>query len=486
MSVQKRLGWIAGLVIAGAGLAVLLSWPQASKVFSMPASRISSQGARNASLIGRGSLLDEVASKTRGSPEADLSGPAPTTRQLEEQLRLINETQQQINELKLRWAAAIQAKKGQLVNAIADQGKQSVSLLNLRLSALQADLEAARRARPEDSTVQWLTGELLLIVGGEPDEIRPYFERALAAGLKQPQLFASLAKVEFDSNHFQAAYDYAQKALQGDRHSQSVWETYARASFGIERFSEVVRGLDRAFPEMKPPWAVEMRSTAQHLLGDWLRELALRQKEDKRGNLPMVRFTIEHRGFVNGAANQMQDNNHSAGERSTGRGVVEIELFEDQAPLAVANFLNLVEHGFYDGTSFHWAEAGRMVVGGDPNTKSENRARDGKGGPCYSIPDESNSALARGHFRGSISMVQRGPTAGSQFLITLVPCPEFNGHFTVFGRVIAGQEVIDDVTPGRTNREVGEFGKIIPGDLLVHAEVTRKRYHKYEVTRVAP
>jgi hypothetical protein len=67
----------------------------------------------------------------------------PTTRQLEEQLRLINENQQQVNELKLRSAAAMQAKNGELVKAIAEQGKQSVSLLNLRLSALQADLEWA-------------------------------------------------------------------------------------------------------------------------------------------------------------------------------------------------------------------------------------------------------------------------------------------------------------------------------------------------------
>jgi cyclophilin family peptidyl-prolyl cis-trans isomerase len=485
MPVQKGLVWIVGLVLTVAVLAVFVS-RRPSKVFSRPAPTISSQRAGNASPFGRGSLLDEVAPKTRGSPEADLSGPAPTTQQLEEQLRIINDNQQQIDELKLRSAMAMEAKNAELVKAIAEQGKQSVSLLNLRLSALQADLEAARRARPQDPTVQWLTGELLLIAGGEPDEIRPYFERALAAGLNQPQLFASLAKVEFDSNHFQAAYDYALKALEGDRQSQAVWQIYVRASFGIERFGEVVQSLDQAFPEVKPPWAAEMRSTAQGLLGEWRRELALRHAEEARGNLPMVRFTIEHRSFANAAVNQTQDNNQSVGERSTGRGVVEIELFEDQAPLAVANFVNLVERGFYNGTRFHWAEAGRMVVGGDPNTKGENRAEDGRGGPGYSIPDESNSALAREHFRGSISMVQRGPTAGSQFLITLIPCPEFNGHFTVFGRVVAGQDVIDQVTQGRTNREVGAFGKIIPGDALVHAEVIRKRSHKYEVTRVAP
>jgi hypothetical protein len=187
MSVRKHLG-IAGLVLAGTGLAVLLSWPKGFRVFSRQVPRISSQRAADVSPF-RGSLLDEVAPKTRGSPNADLSGPVPTTRQLEDQLRLINENQQQVNELKLRSAAAMQAKNGELVKAIAEQGKHSVSLLNLRLSALQADLESARRARPDDPTVQWLTGELLLLAGGEPDEIRPYYERALVAGLGDVRFF---------------------------------------------------------------------------------------------------------------------------------------------------------------------------------------------------------------------------------------------------------------------------------------------------------
>ena len=128
-----------------------------------------------------------------------------------------------------------------------------------------------------------------------------------------------------------------------------------------------------------------------------------------------------------------------------------------------------------------------MVVGGDPNTKNADPADDGLGGPGYVIPDEFNLPGARSHFRGTISTVQNGPRkSGSQFFVTLVASPEFDGNSTAFGRVIQGQEVLDQVTEGRTNREVGQFGKIIPGDRIVHAEVIRKRPHAYLVTKISP
>ena len=82
-------------------------------------------------------------------------------------------------------------------------------------------------------------------------------------------------------------------------------------------------------------------------------------------------------------------------------------------------------------------------------------------------------------------MVQNGAnTAGSQFFISLIAQPELRGRVTVFGRVIRGQEVADQITRGRTNRSVGSFGKIIPGDLLVRAEVIRKRSHPYLVRKI--
>jgi cyclophilin family peptidyl-prolyl cis-trans isomerase len=91
------------------------------------------------------------------------------------------------------------------------------------------------------------------------------------------------------------------------------------------------------------------------------------------------------------------------------------------------------------------------------------------------IPDEFRLPGARLHFRGSVAMVESAAhTAGSQFFIELVPHPEMNHHLTVFGRVVRGQEGVDRVTSGRTNQRFGQFGKTIPGDVLVQAVVIRK------------
>jgi peptidyl-prolyl cis-trans isomerase B (cyclophilin B) len=154
--------------------------------------------------------------------------------------------------------------------------------------------------------------------------------------------------------------------------------------------------------------------------------------------------------------------------------------------LTVANFIHLAETGFYNGTTFYWADPGQMVVGGDPNTKNDDPSDDGLGGPGYTIPDEYAKKNARGHFRGTISTVQNGPgKAGSQFFITLIPSPQFDGNSTAFGRVIEGQDVVDRITQGRTNPEAGESEETIPGDLLIRAEVIRKRAHAYVVTKNA-
>src|SRR5579884_440323 len=427
-----------------------------------------------------GSLLEQI---KPGSPGPDdLSGPPATNEQLEKQFSLITETQQKLAEVEMQAARAMMSKSTDTIQEKTEEGQSLVSLLNLRLAALEKDLTAARLARPRDPMVQWLTGELLLIVGGEPEEIEPYLNRAAAAGLKRPQLYVSLARVQFESNRFQEAYQNALKAVEADKQSRTAWEIYMRAAFGIERFGEVVQRLDQSFPNVKPPWAGAIRRSAMDLLNQWRHELALRQAEDRAKNLPMVRLTIEHRVFAG-----TPDGKNPAQVKTVGRGQVTIELFEDQAPASVANFLTLVEQGFYDGTRFHWSDGGRMVVGGDPNTRNNDPEDDGPGGPGYAIPDESTRPGARGFFRGTLGVVQNGPrTAGSQFFIALVPIPEFNRHFTAFGRVVKGQEVIDQITIGRTNREIGRSGRIIPGDVLVHAEVLRKRSHPYEITKLAP
>src|SRR5262249_884763 len=197
-------------------------------------------------------------------------------------------------------------------------------------------------------------------------------------------------------------------------------------------------------------------------------------------DLPRVRLVIEHRRFV------VKNGQATTEVETTGKAEVILELFEDQAPVAVANFLTLVEKKFYDGTKFFLADPARIVAGGCPVTKDGHPKEHGTGHPGYFIPDEFASPKARGHFRGTLSMVNsnRPNTSGCQFLITLTPQPTMDGRFTVFGRVLQGQEVVDRITQGRTHPDVADFGRIIPGDVLQRGEVIRKRDHEYKVIKV--
>lgn len=121
------------------------------------------------------------------------------------------------------------------------------------------------------------------------------------------------------------------------------------------------------------------------------------------------------------------------------KGKVVIEMFEKEAPNTVANFEKLAGEGYYDGLTFHRVIQGFMAQGGCPQGT-------GTGGPGYSINCEINPNK---HLRGSLSMAHRGPnTGGSQFFICYEPQPHLDGVHTVFGRVIEGMEVIDQVKQG--------------------------------------
>ena len=486
-STPRRVRRLAAVALPiGAALIILFFWwPHADKP-APPDLPAPTQGLPNAAGVAidrpttdTGASLLQQMGQDQPSAEGGVAGPAATAQQLEVEYSTIAEAENQVSKLRNHAAAAKNAGE---VKRDVEQGKPLLALLNTRLAAFERDLTAARRATPNDPVVQWLTGELLIIVGGEPEDILPYLNRAASASLERPHLFVSLAAVELDLNHFQAAYTAATKGIGRDPQGQAAWEIYSRAGFALEKFVEVLDRIDLAFPGDAPDWARAIRSNAAQLQKSWIREVAQRHQDQRQADLPLVRLVVEHRKFVVPA-----DGGQAGAIKVSGRGEVEIELFEDQAPATVSNFVHLVESGFYNGTSFYWAHAGHMVVGGDPNTKNADPADDGLGGPGYVIPDEFNSPKARGHFRGTISTVQNAPgRAGSQFFITLVASPEFDGYSTAFGRVVRGQEVLDQVTEGRTNRQVGQFGKIIPGDLIVRAEVVRKRPHPYVVTKLSP
>ena len=121
-------------------------------------------------------------------------------------------------------------------------------------------------------------------------------------------------------------------------------------------------------------------------------------------------------------------------------GEFRIELYKEDAPKTVENFVTLAGKGFYDGLTFHKVQPGALVHGGDPRG-------DGSGGPGYTIKAEFNKQK---HERGAVAMARlvSPDTAGSQFNVTLTAAPELDGQYTVFGKVTSGMDVVDKIALG--------------------------------------
>ncbi|MSR89145.1 MAG: peptidylprolyl isomerase [Candidatus Margulisbacteria bacterium] len=128
---------------------------------------------------------------------------------------------------------------------------------------------------------------------------------------------------------------------------------------------------------------------------------------------------------------------------STNKGPIRLELFAEETPLTVANFVNLIQAGYYDGLSFHRVIEDFMIQGGCPSGT-------GTGGPGYQFEDECTPTL-RHDKPGILSMANSGPgTNGSQFFITHVPTPWLDGNHTVFGQVVSeeDQDVVNQIEQG--------------------------------------
>ena len=122
----------------------------------------------------------------------------------------------------------------------------------------------------------------------------------------------------------------------------------------------------------------------------------------------------------------------------TNHGAIELELYAEDAPTTVANFLKLASEGFYDGVIFHRVIPDFMIQGGDPTGT-------GSGGPGYQFEDEINDHRVE---RGALAMANAGPgTNGSQFfIVTTDAAPWLDGKHTVFGRVENGMNVVDAIS----------------------------------------
>ena len=209
---------------------------------------------------------------------------------------------------------------------------------------------------------------------------------------------------------------------------------YAEARAWLNKHDELLRGSPAYTRE-----SVQLDA----LVAAWTAEQAYRDAEAKRGDLPRVKF-------------------------ETNRGAFVVELFEDDAPNSVANLIQLVSRGFYDGTRFHWATASASVMGGDPNSRDDDPFNDGFGDPGYLIEPEQSK---RSNFPYTMSMLPKRRsnwTMGCSFAINLTPATDRDGRIVVVGRVVEGFDVV---------RRLGYY------DTLKKATVIRKRDHVYEVVK---
>ena len=206
----------------------------------------------------------------------------------------------------------------------------------------------------------------------------------------------------------------------------------------------------------KAQTADALTETAEVVLKDlatakkaWAAEKATRAKEAAADDLPRVKF-------------------------ETSKGALVIELYENEAPQAVGNFVSLVESGFYNGLTFHRVLPGFMAQGGCPDGT-------GGGGPGYEIACECYRKDHRNHFRGTLSMAHAGrDTGGSQFFLTFKRTSHLDGVHTVFGRVIEGLDILATLQ----RRDPSQRGQLPDPDKIVKAEVLRKRDHEYKPTKI--
>jgi len=268
---------------------------------------------------------------------------------------------------------------------------------------------------------------------------------------KDPEIVRVLVGIlanDVRSDENSAALKLAKILMDNKAPEDAIWGLAGVAAFSSDQFDDAEKYFKLAAEAkggLESP-ADSYNAQIDEFKAAWKKEQQIREAEAKADDLPRVKFT-------------------------TTKGVIVIELFENEAPKAVGNFVNLIEKKYYDGLTFHRVLANFMAQGGCPKG-------DGTGGPGYNIPCEVDQENYRHHFSGTLSMAHAGPnTGGSQFFLTFRPTSHLDGKHTAFGRVIEGMDVLATLQRRDPQRNPVEPDKIIK------AEVLRKRAHEYEPTK---
>jgi cyclophilin family peptidyl-prolyl cis-trans isomerase len=269
---------------------------------------------------------------------------------------------------------------------------------------------------------------------------------------EDPQLTRFLVKLADDAiqrDDYAAAKRMTDVLIEHQCPDKQVYDSAAIAAFVLNDYDLAEKYFKSAKDAgVLSTYGKELEPSLSEYKELWAKEQAIREAEAKADDLPRVKLT-------------------------TSKGTIVIELFENEAPETVGNFVSLVEAGKYDGLTFHRVLKNFMAQGGDPKG-------DGSGGPGYHIYCECYKPDYRRHFQGSLSMAHAGrDTGGSQFFLTFKQTPHLNGKHTCFGRVIEGMDVLS-----KLQRRDPQSANPPGPDSIVKAEVVRKRDHVYQPHKV--
>jgi cyclophilin family peptidyl-prolyl cis-trans isomerase len=269
---------------------------------------------------------------------------------------------------------------------------------------------------------------------------------------EDPELMRFLVKLaddRIDHDNYLQARQITSVLLEHHCPEKQIYNAAAIAAYVLNDYDEAEKYFKLAKEAgVLSDYGKELEPTVAEYKELWAKEKAIREAEAKADDLPRVKL-------------------------STTKGDIVLELFENEAPETVGNFISLVEQGFYNGLTFHRVLKNFMAQGGDPKG-------DGSGGPGYHIYCECYRPDYRRHFQGSLSMAHAGrDTGGSQFFLTFRPTPHLNGKHTCFGRVIEGMEVLSKLQ----RRDPTAASPPAP-DSILKAEVLRKRDHAYQPHKV--
>jgi len=263
------------------------------------------------------------------------------------------------------------------------------------------------------------------------------------------QAMLGLMANEIRGDRYEAALELGGMLTEHGCQDPALPALIGTASYCVNDFATAAEALPKASENqtLAPQYASYLEDVPE-AAELWQAEQEIRRREAVADDLPRVKL-------------------------QTNEGDIVLELFENEAPQATANFIHLVEQGYYDGLSFHRVLPGFMAQGGCPEGT-------GSGGPGYEIFCECYEPDHRKHFRGSLSMAHAGrDTGGSQFFLTFRRTSHLDGRHTVFGRVIDGMDVL-----ARLQRRDPSSRAQPEPDQIVKAEVIRKRDHAYVPTKV--